>query len=100
VGATPGQAPRVTKAWPMNYGMVGVRTRNGAGGWFACIAPAAGGAPDRFEPLAAGARRLPGEGAVLFSPAPQAPPAGACYRHERVLRADGEALGLLSYDTC
>jgi uncharacterized membrane protein len=38
VGATPGPAPRVTKAWPMNHGMVGVRTRDGAGGWFACIA--------------------------------------------------------------
>jgi uncharacterized membrane protein len=73
LGATAGPAPRVTKAWPMNRGMVGVRTRNGAGGRFACIAPVVGGPPDRFEPVPAGSRRLPGEDAVVFSPAPQSP---------------------------
>jgi uncharacterized membrane protein len=98
LSATPGPAPRVAKAWPMNRGMVGVRTRNGAGGRFACIAPALGTAPGRFEPVPAGAARLPGEGAVVFSPAPQSPP--ACYRHERVLRANGALFGLLSYETC
>jgi uncharacterized membrane protein len=100
LGATLGAAPRATKAWPMNSGPVGVRTRNGAGSWFVCIATAVGGTPDRFGRVPVGSRRLSGEGAVVFSPAPQAPPAGACYRHERVLRADGEPLGLLSYDIC
>jgi uncharacterized membrane protein len=100
LAANPGPMPRVTKAWPMNRGMVGVRTRDGSGGWFACVAPAVGGAPDRFEPVAPGSPRLPGEGTVLFSPAPQTPPAGVCYRHERVVRQDGGLLGLLSYDTC
>jgi uncharacterized membrane protein len=100
LAASPGPAPHVTKAWPMNRGMVGVRTRNGAGGWFACIAPAPGGAVDRFEPVPPGTSLLPGEGAAVFSPAAQAPPAGVCYRHERVLRADGALLGLLSYDIC
>jgi hypothetical protein len=84
----------------MNRGMVGVRIRNGAGGWFPCIAPALGGPLDRLEPVSAGSPRLPGEGAAVFSPAPQSPPAGACYRHERVLRADRELLGLLSHHSC
>ena len=38
--------------------------------------------------------------AVVFSLAPQSPPAGACSRHERVLRTDGELLGVLSYYGC
>jgi hypothetical protein len=84
----------------MNHGMVGARTGNGAGGWFACIAPAVGGALDRFEPVPARSPRLPGEGVVVFGFAPQWPAAGARSRHERVLRADGELLGVLSYDTC
>lgn len=83
----------MTKAWPINRGRVGVRVRNGAGGWFACIAPALGGMPERFDSIPSGTRPLPGEDA---SPAPQSPPAGACYRHGHVLRADGEPLGLLS----
>lgn len=64
------------------------------------LAPALGGAPDRFAPAPAGSPRLPGEGAVVFSLAPQSPPAGACSRHERVLRTDGELLGVLSYYGC
>jgi uncharacterized membrane protein len=31
---TPGPSAYVTKAWPMNRGMVGTRTRNRDGGWF------------------------------------------------------------------
>ena len=64
------------------------------------LAPAAGGPSDRLEPVPAGIGRLPGEGPVAFSPAPQSAPAGACYPHERVLRADGARLGLLSSKTC
>lgn len=96
---TPGPAPRVTKAWPMNHGMVGVRTRDGAGGWFACIAPALGGEVDRLEPVV-DHERLPGEGIVVFTPAAQEPPAGECYEHERALGGGGELVGWLSYDTC
>ena len=100
LAATPGVMPRVTKAWPMSRGVVGVRTRDDGGGSFARVAPAAGGALERLERVPPGSPRLPGEGAVVFSPAPQAPPAGTCFRHERVGRPDGGLLGLLSYDTC
>jgi putative lipoprotein len=97
---TPGSGPRVTKAWPMNHGMVGVRTRNGESGWFDCIAPMNGGVVDQFSRLDAGTQRLPAEGWVVYSPSPQYPPSGECYEHERVLGDSGQPLGWLSYDTC
>jgi putative lipoprotein len=97
--ATPGPAPRVTKAWPMNRGMAGARTRNGAGGWFDCIAPSLGGEVDRLEPVTDGGR-LPGEGTVVFSPVIQGPPPGECYQHERALGPGGEPIGWLSTETC
>jgi uncharacterized membrane protein len=98
--ATGGPAPRVTKAWPMNHGMVGVRTRHGQGSWFDCIAPMIGGAVERIEPVPPGTARLPGEGVVLFARAADGPLAGECYEHERVLDHDGRLIGWLAYDVC
>jgi uncharacterized membrane protein len=98
--ATPGPAPRVTDAWPMNHGMIGMRSRNGDGGWFQCIAPMVGGGVDRFEPVAEGSTRVPGEGEVLFTAPAEGPLAGGCYQHERVVDEQGEVIGWLAHDVC
>jgi uncharacterized membrane protein/invasion protein IalB len=97
---TPGSAPYVTKAWPMNQGMTGVRTRGGDGTWYECIAQAHGKAVERIEMLARGEPPLPGENVTLFTPAGGTPRAGNCWQHERVLDAAGTLLGYLSYNTC
>jgi uncharacterized membrane protein len=96
----PGTVTRVTKAWPMNKAMTGVRIRDDAAGYWECVAEAQGAAVHLFEPLPTGTARLPGEDRVLFTPAAQAPPSGRCYKHERVLFPEGELLGWLSYDGC
>ena len=57
IDKTPEPDPYATKAWPMNHGMVGVRTRNGQGGWFECVAEANGKSIDRFVPLPPARRR-------------------------------------------
>jgi len=100
VSRTPGPSPYVTKAWPMNKGFVGVRTRGGDGGWFGCIALADGTSVDRFEMLPRGEPLLPGENVTLFTPAGGTPRAGNCWEHERVLDTAGKLLGYLSYNKC
>jgi uncharacterized membrane protein/invasion protein IalB len=97
---TPGSAPYVTKAWPMNKGMVGVRTRGGDGTWYECIAQADGAVVERIEMLARGEPPLQGENFTLFTPAGGTPRAGNCWQHERVLDAAGALKGYLSYNTC
>jgi uncharacterized membrane protein len=97
---TPGEAPYVTKAWPMNRGLVGVRTRNAVAGWFDCVAPFDGHNIERFEAVTADAGPIPGEGHVLFTPAGQSPLAGGCWRHERVVDLSGKVLGWLSSNGC
>jgi uncharacterized membrane protein len=97
---TPGSAPYVTKAWPMNRGMTGVRTRGGDGTWYECIAQTDGKAVERIEMLARGEPPLPGENFTLFTPAGGTPRAGNCWQHERVLDAAGALKGYLSYNTC
>lgn len=97
---TPGTHTRVTKAWPMNKAMTGVRTRNDDGGRWECIAQVEGETVHLFEPLAADAEPLAGDGRVIFTPAAQPPPTGKCYEHERVLYPGGQLLGWLSYDRC
>jgi uncharacterized membrane protein len=97
---TPGASPYVTKAWPINAAMAGVRTRSGDGGWFGCIARIDGSAVDRFEPLERSEPPLPGENLTLYTPAGGTPRSGSCWVHERVLDAAGRLLGYLSYNTC
>ncbi len=98
---TPGPAARVTKAWPMNRGMVGARTRDDGGGHWNCVAPAGGGDVSIFARVPDGAEMVPGETRVVFTPAPHAPPTGKCYEHERVMNPETPSLiGWLSYDTC
>lgn len=97
---TPGTSPYVTKAWPINAAMAGVRTRSGDGGWFGCIARIDGSVVDRFEPLERADPPLPGENLTLFTPAGSTPRSGSCWEHERVLDAAGKLLGYLSYNTC
>jgi uncharacterized membrane protein len=96
---TPGTITRVTKAWPMNKAMTGVRTRDDEGGHWECIAQVEGEAVHLFEPVADG-DTPPGEGRVIFTPAAMPPPVGECYAHERVLYPDGPLLGWLSLNTC
>ena len=100
LGQTPGPAPRVTVAWAMNHGMIGMRTRNGEGGWFECVAERQGSRVDSLAPLSEGRERMPGEGMPVYSPPAQPPPRGECYEHQQVLGPSGELLGWLSYDTC
>jgi uncharacterized membrane protein len=97
---TPGQSPYVTKAWPMNKGMVGVRTRGGDGSWFDCIAQSDGKGVERMETLTRGDLPLPGENAVLFTPVGGAPRQGNCWQQERVLDPGGNLLGYLSSNVC
>ena len=97
---TPGASPYVTKAWSMNRGMVGVRTRNATVGWFECIAQSDGKVIDQFGPVQSGAPPVPGEETVLYTPAAYAPPSGNCFTHERVMDAGGGHIGGLSTNEC
>jgi putative lipoprotein len=100
IDKTPEPGPYATKAWPMNRGMVGVRTRNGQGGWFECVAEANGKSVDRFVPLPSGAPPAPNEDRVVFSPPDHPPPPGSCYKHERVMDGMGDFMGWLSTNGC
>jgi len=100
VAKTSGSGVRVARAWPMNHGKVGVRTRNGEGGWWDCIAAADGSGVDTFEEVPPGMRTLPGESHAMFTPAGAYPPAGRCFEHQRVLDETGKLLGWLSYNHC
>jgi putative lipoprotein len=97
---TPGAGPYVTKAWLMNRGLIGVRTRNVTAGWFDCVAQIDGHVIERFEPVTAEVGPVPGEAAVVFTPAGGTPLSGTCWQHERVLDRDGNLLGWLSANNC
>ena len=97
---TPGTAPYVTKAWAMNRGMVGVRTRNATVGWFECVAQSDGKVVDQFGPVESTAPPVPGEEVVLYTSAAHAPPSGNCFTHERVMDAGGSQIGWLSTNEC
>jgi uncharacterized membrane protein/invasion protein IalB len=100
IDKTPEPYPYATKAWPMNRGMVGVRTRNRGGGWFECVAESNGRSVDRFVPLPSTAPPAPNEDRVVFSPPDQSPPAGNCFQHERVMDGIGDFMGWLSTNGC
>ena len=97
---TDGSSKWVTKAWPMSKGMAGVRMGNPHGDKWECIAEQASGDIQRFKPLPPNTPRLPGEGMVIFTPENKVPPAGECYEHERVLDANGNLEGWLSFSNC
>ena len=97
---TPGPSAYVTKAWPMNRGMIGTRTRNRDGGWFECVASSDGRTVEHIEMLPKASPPLPGEQLVVFTPPAQAPPAGSCYRTEQVQDAAGKLVGWLSSNGC
>jgi uncharacterized membrane protein len=97
---TPGGAAYVTKAWPMNRGLVGVRTRNGGAGWFDCVAGYDGRSVQRFAPVTADAGPVQGEGNVLYTPIAGVPLQGKCWRQERVVDGGGTPLGWLSSNGC
>ena len=97
---TPGQAAYVTKAWPMSRGMVGVRTRNAAAGWFDCTAQYDGSGIERFEAVTSDAEPVVGEGRVLFTPLPDTPLSGRCWQQEKVVDSAGRQIGWLSTNGC
>lgn len=97
---TPGTSPYATKAWPMNGGLIGVRTRNAVAGWFECVAAYDGRAIVRLDPVTAESGPLPGEGYVLYTPVSGQPLAGNCWHHERVVDFIGKTLGWLSTNRC
>jgi uncharacterized membrane protein len=98
VARTSGTGTRVSKAWPMNHGLVGVRTESDSGRW-ECVARADGNAVHSVAGLGA-APPVPGEGRTIFTPAGTSPLQGRCWRHERVIAPDGRLVGWLSYDVC
>jgi hypothetical protein len=100
IDKTPEPEPYATKAWPMNSGTVGVRTRNAQGGWFECVADANGKSVDRFVPLPSAAPPAPNEDRVVFSPPDHPPISGNCYTHERVMDGMGDFMGWLSTNGC
>ena len=90
---------RVTIAYVIDGGQVSVRFLDGDGGRWECGAPAVGGAVSYFEPI--GDRDvLQGEQQPLFSRAPDAGPAGGCWKNEPANTADGRTIGALSRRTC
>ncbi len=98
---TPGPVARLAKAWPMNHGMVGARTRDDGGRRWNCVAPGDGGTVNIFAPVPDGAEIVAGETRVVFTETSHAPPSGACFKHERVMNPETKTLiGWLSYDTC
>jgi invasion protein IalB len=97
---TPGGPAAVGKAWPMNRGMVGVRTLGADGRRWDCIAERIGEDVAMFDPVPVGAEALPGEAAPLFTPSGQLPPERSCYRHKRARDAGGSFVGWLSYPRC
>lgn len=100
IDKTPEPDPYATKAWPMNRGMVGVRTRNAQGGWYECVADANGKSIDRFIQLPPSAPPAPNENRVMFSPPDHSPPGGNCFKHERVMDGMGDFMGWLSTNSC
>jgi putative lipoprotein len=95
----PGDLVSVLKAWPMNHGMVGVRTVNGNGGRYDCLVPADGLGRVHTELVETTTNILPGEDEVRFTPASGAYPGGKCFSHER-LEQGGTFVGWLSQKTC
>ena len=92
-----GATQRVSRAWPMNHGMAGVRIQQ-PGRDYECVASLGGEGVERIQEIPTG--RESEDAMVMFSPAPLGPPLGACYRHERVLDRDAVLIGWLSYDVC
>ncbi len=95
-----GQGLRVTKAWSMGGGRIGVRIRADDGNGFECVALADGSKFETLSGLPSFAESLPGEGNPAFVPAPSSPKMETCRRYERVLGGANETVGWLVYDTC
>lgn len=100
IAETPGDSPRVLRAWTTSQGRVGAKTLNGGAQSFECVANRQGTEVTSLTRLAGEAGSLRGDWSPVFTPADQDPPIGHCYQHERVVGADGERIGWLSYDTC
>ncbi|CAM3453491.1 YbaY family lipoprotein [Thalassospira profundimaris] len=95
----PGDLVSVLKAWPMDHGMVGVRTINGNGGRYDCLVTSDGMGTAHTEQVETTTNILPGEDVVRYTPANSAYPGGECFAHER-LEQNGVFIGWLSEKTC
>jgi uncharacterized lipoprotein YbaY len=95
-----GPGLRVSKAWSMGGGRIGVRIRADDGNGFECVALADGSKFETLSGLPSFAESLPGEGNPAFVLAPASPKMEPCRRYERVLGGVNETMGWLVYDTC
>lgn len=92
-------AARITKAWPMNRGMAGVRIESRDGRRWDCVAPLVGGSIDSLRPVEPEEPALPGEGLPVFVPGAGSQPEG-CARFEQVVEPEGAVRGWLSVGRC
>jgi hypothetical protein len=99
---TEGPDARVTIAWSLDDGRIGVRTRNIHAAWWLCIASADGESVLNFDPLPQNGPELPREAVVIYTSVKnELPPAGACYQHHQPVHdASGNLVGWLSDLVC
>lgn len=88
-----GELPRVSIAWPMNHGYVGMHLVNQNGARTECLSDSVAA---EYDMISVGTPLRPGEGQPYFTPVTSAPPFHPDFRHEKVER-DGKLLGWLSY---
>lgn len=99
LASSAGDLTAVLKAWPMNHGMVGVRTINSSGARHDCLVPQNGLGTAHTELVETTTNILPGEDVVRFTPASGAYPGGDCFVHQR-LEKEGVFVGWLSKNIC
>lgn len=89
----------VTKAWPITFGLTGVRVQKANGDRIDCIATDNGYGVLLTEPVRT-ASRLEGERDPLFTPGSVKPPRASCIETSAAVDPSGADVGWLSYDTC
>lgn len=94
--AAPGTVSVVTRAWPMNHGMAGVRLRDAQGRETDCTVDTAGSRPATLRWVPTGSVPLPGADGPRFHPGMDPPP-GAAGRLERVPDGQGGTAGFLEH---
>lgn len=74
----------VTRAYYVDPNMAGVRMEDTAGRRWECLILRRGGYPIRYEPIAPGQRRMPGDGNPVFVLAPGEPPQDSCHKSDEI----------------
>lgn len=86
----------VTKAWPMNRGLIGVRLQDADGDRTDCIVEQTGDRIEQLEAVSAG-DELPGENSPALLPAGEMPPRVTCGRLEKVVAGEDQVWAYLHY---